>query len=179
MHFFSSNAFDFRTSSFIAFTLTTKNAMQRKHCRQDISSCLWKPTSILRSFRLFVIWKKQKGLGIEIAMYLCCSELFWYVWLAHFPLEMKFKFYIGNVITSFAVTVLAILIEMFCSFLSGFNYCLITVIYINYWNKHQLEKRLLKNNLDYTAVDDLLSAFPCARKLIFVVNGSLLILLQF
>ena len=109
---------------------TTKSVMQPKQGRQDISSCLWKPTSILRPFRLWhtICLKKQKDLGLEVAMYLCCSELFWYVWLVHFPQELKFKFYICNIITSFAVTVLVILTEMFCSFLCGFSYCFVTDI---------------------------------------------------
>ena len=52
MHFSSSIAFDFKMSSLSPFMhlKKRKKGQAAEQGRQDVASCLWKPTSILSSF---------------------------------------------------------------------------------------------------------------------------------
>ena len=51
MHFSCSIAFDFKMSSLSPFThIHNKKGRAAEQGRQDVASCLWKPTSILSSF---------------------------------------------------------------------------------------------------------------------------------
>lgn len=89
MHFSSSIGFDFMTPSFSAFTHAHNESGYAVETRQV--RCLWKPTSILRSFCFWhtIRLKKIKRLwDRHCHVLMLLSAIDWYIWLVHFRLAI-------------------------------------------------------------------------------------------